>query len=119
MLEQQKVEELTNNLSKYINTNYELIKLEAADQASELISSMISGIILGVVGFLFILFVSFGLGYFLSAMLEKTYLGFELVAGFYLLLGIILILSRKKMIEKPLRNKMIRKMLYKNNSQTN
>jgi hypothetical protein len=52
-----------------------------------------------------------GVGFYLSALLGDTFSGFGIIAGFYLLISIILLIGRKRLIEKPLRNKIIRKLL--------
>ena len=114
MTEDLKIEELTQGLKRYINTNCELIKFEATERSSVIGSGVISGLLIGLVAMLFVLFISLGAGFYLSARFENLYSGFAVVAGFYFLLGIILVIGRKKLMERPLRDKIIRKIFSKN-----
>lgn len=118
MLEQEKVQEFTENLNKYVNTNLELIKLEITDSSSMIASGMITGFFIGLVGIIFILFGSLSLGYYLSEILGDKFIGFAIIAGFYLVVALILILCRKS-IEKPIRNMIIRNALKKKEKKTN
>jgi len=111
MLEQEKIEEVTQSLKIYVNTNYQLAKLQATERASIVGSGLIGGIIIGIVGIFFILFMSVGISFYISSVLGNDYSGFGIVSGFYLLLGIVLIIGRKKMIENPIRDKIVRKVL--------
>ncbi len=114
MPEQEKIEELTDSLKRYVNTNYELIKLEATERTSTLASGLISVFIIGFISVLFIFFISIGIGFYLSTQMGDDHSGFVIVAGFYFVLALILILGRKKMIEKPLRDKMVQKIFTQN-----
>jgi uncharacterized membrane protein len=114
MPELEKIEVLTESLKNYASTNCELIKLKAADYASEFGAGLISGLIIGLAGILFVFFLSLGIGFYISYQMGNDYSGFAIVAGFYFLLGLILILGRKKLMEKPLQDKIIQKILIKN-----
>lgn len=109
-----KIEELTENLKKYIATSYELQKLQAIESSSVFGSGLISSLLVGLVVVLFVFFLSLWAGFYLSASIGDNYSGFLIVAGFYFLFGFILILVRKKLIEKPLRDKIIRKVFSNN-----
>ena len=117
MPEQGKIEEFSNHVKQYVNTNYELVKLEATAQASQMGSGLISYFIVGFVSCLFIFFLSIGAGFYISFCMGDTYSGFGIVAGFYGLLMIILMAARKSVVVKPLRDKLIRKMLGDNDDE--
>ena len=118
MPEHVEVEELTDILKAYINTNIELIKLEVTEHSSVIGASLISNLLIVLTGALFFLFVSLGVGFYLSAILGNSYSGFAIIAGFYLILGFILIVWQKKLVERPLRDKIIRKVLNRNEKGT-
>lgn len=118
MSRQQKVEELTEKLSSYANTNIELIKLEITENTSTVASSLSAGLFIGLIGILFLLFGSLSLGYYLSELLGSKEIGFGIIAGCYFLFGIIAIIFRKKLIIQPVRDLIIRKALNKKNSTT-
>jgi len=109
-----KMEELTENLKKYVNTNYELFKLQAAERASVLGAGLIGWAIIGFVVVLFVFFLSLCAGFYLSALLNNPYAGFVIITGFYLLVGLVLVLGRKKLLEGPLREKIVRIIFSKN-----
>jgi len=110
MPEPGKIEELTESLKKYIITIYELNKLEAVEHMAEISSSMISHFIVGLAEAMFVLILSIGGCMYLSARLGDNYTGFFIVAGFYFLLALILIIVRKKLIVRRIREKIIRKI---------
>jgi len=47
----------------------------------------------------------------LGALMGQAYIGFFIVAGFYVLVAIILFIFRNKWIKKPLNDSMINQML--------
>lgn len=107
MPEQGKLEELTESLKSYVTTNLELIKYQAIERATVIIADLFANILVGLILLFFLFFISLWACYYLSALLGDAYSGIAIVAGFYLLLGIIILLIRKKMIIKPLRNKIV------------
>ncbi len=96
----EKLEALTDSLKEYADTNYELVKLEVIDHSSAIVSGIISTLIITVILVLFAFFGSMYLAYYLSDLLGN-YLGFAIVGGAYLALAIIIYLSKKSLIEKP------------------
>lgn len=114
MQEPGKTEELTEGLKRYVNTNLKLIKLEVAERSSVIGSGLASKLLVGLAGILFIFFISLWAGFYISVELNDSYSGFIIVAGFYFLLTIILLIGRKKILEEPMRDKIIRKLFSKN-----
>ena len=102
-----KIEEVADNLKKYVKTNLELLKLEGAERAAIIGSGLMSYVILGFMGIFCVLFISIAAGFYISDTFGNNYAGFAIVAGFYLLLSIIFILGRKKMLERPFSNAII------------
>lgn len=110
MIEQDKIEGLTDDLNKYVKTNVELIKLEATEITSLIGSKLIANLFLLLVGIFIILFVSLAAGFYLSTYFNTNYTGFIIVAGFYFLLWLVLILGKRGLIERPVRDKIISKI---------
>jgi hypothetical protein len=108
MAEQDKVEELTENLNKYVKTNLDLIKCQATERSCDIGSKLIVNLILLLVTVLLVLFSSLGISFYLSEYYGNSSIGFIIVAGFYLIIGLILLMGKKSLIERPLRDKMIR-----------
>ena len=109
-----KIEEITERLKSYFSTNYEIIKLKSIERFTVILADLISDFLVGLVVFLFVFFLSLWAGYYLSTRIGDNYSGFAIVAGFYLLVGFIMIVLRRKVVEKPLRNKIIRKIFSNN-----
>ena len=114
MQEPRKIDELADHVKQYVNTNVELIKLQTIEHASIMGAGVISSIVVGVIGFFCVFFLSLGAGFYLSARSGNTYVGFVEVGVFYLLLVILLTLFRKKMLLNPLRDIIIKTILVDN-----
>lgn len=108
-----KIEEITEQLKSYVDTNYELIKLKLIERITVILADLISNFFVGLVVFLFVFFMSLWACFYISARLGDNNSGFAIVAGFYFVLGLILLIVRKKTVERPLRNKIIRKIFSK------
>jgi hypothetical protein len=117
MPEYNKLEEITDNLKEYLLLNFEILKLEATERISVIGASLTATLLIGISVFMFVFTLSIGLGFYISAILGDAYSGFAIIAAFYFLLAIILFVGRKKLIERPLRDKIIEKIA--NNPQTN
>lgn len=104
-------DELVNKADAYSKTSIELIKLKTVDKVADGTSSFVawSAVIIALI--LFFIILNFGLALWLGALLEKIYLGFFIVAGFYALVAVILFVFRNKWIKKPLNDSMINQML--------
>jgi hypothetical protein len=113
MPENGKIEQLTENLKDYVTTNYELIKLQAIERSTVVVAGLLSQLLVGLVVVFIVLFISLWACIYLSVRLGDSYTGFAIVAGFYLLIGLILLLVRKKLVERSIRNKIIRKVFSK------
>lgn len=111
MPESGKIEQLTSDVKEYLMTNLEIVKLQATERTSVVGSGLLTAMIIGAVGFMFLLVLSLGAGYYLSDLFGNSYAGFAIIAGFYLMVGLVLYIGRKKMLEEPFRNQIIRKIL--------
>ncbi len=107
----EKIEALTDSLKEYADTRYELIKLQAIDHSSTIISGIITTLIITLVVVLFAFFGSMYLAYYLSDALGINYIGFAIVGGFYLLLAIVIYFSKKSLIERPVCDSFIGKQM--------
>lgn len=112
MLEE--VEHIKKDLQEYIELKLDLLKLQAAENVSRIISGVVVGAIIAIFAALILFFLSFAAGFFLASILNSTELGFLCVAGFYLLLVLILLLFRKKIIDRPVIRSVINIFFPKN-----
>lgn len=108
----EKVDGLTQHVKDYINTKIEITKLRLAEKTSQVVGNVIAILIVAVLFLFVVVFGSLAGAWVLSDMIGKPYAGFLIVAGFYLLLGIIVWVARGRLIRFPVMNALI-KMLHK------
>lgn len=106
------VENLIRSFTEYIEARVDLIKKEIRDEISRQISRIIIHLFVMLTGLLCLAFLSVAAGFWLSEVLgSKTY-GFLSVAGFYLVISILVWLGRARAAEalaENLREKMDQK----------
>tara|TARA_R110002167_G_scaffold341691_2_gene550168 strand:+ start:1374 stop:1766 length:393 start_codon:yes stop_codon:yes gene_type:complete len=105
------VEILYNKAKEYTETSIELYKLNAIDTTADVISSLVSRIVLLIVVSLFTLFVNIAISLFIGEQMGSSYLGFLFVSAFYLIIAIIVQVFNYKLIKKPISNLVIGKLL--------
>jgi len=112
------VEELINSLKEYFSIQQKILKLEAAEKASELFSEAISMLL--ILGFFFAVFffASFALAYALADYFESMFTGFACVAGLYLVIAIIFLAGKERILKTPLMNMLV-KNFFKNGTNKN
>ncbi|MGI4869688.1 MAG: phage holin family protein [Janthinobacterium lividum] len=104
---------LIGNLTGYLDTRIDLVKLEAQEQAKGVFVGIVHGVALGILGFLFILFGSFYLGLALNQMLNSPSAGFGLVATLYLVLAVLFFVGVDKKVFQGVANKLLNNTIYK------
>jgi len=114
-----KVEELADHVKDYVKTKIASVKLNAAAKTSKLISNLIAGLIVAGVFLIFIIFGSIAAALALSAWIGKMYAGFLIVAGIYLLGGIIVWSSRERLLRIPIMNSMISQLFKDDENEKN
>jgi len=97
---------------EYLKNTKNITVLKVVDKLSSLIATVITDSIMVIFGFFILLFLSIGLGFYFGELFDSNALGFLALAGVYILLVIILMVS-KNSIEKGLINLSIRKFLKK------
>ena len=112
-----KIEELASHTKDYIKAQIDLAKLTAAEKISLLLSGIISGIIAAFFFILVIVFGSVAAAYALSAWIGAGYAGFLIVAAFYLVVGMVLWLTRDRLIRIPIMNSIIRQLFQNKQTQ--
>ncbi len=108
IVENTKVENALEHLKEYLNTRYDIAVLKVSDKGSSILSGLISYALLVVIGLFFLLFVSFGVALLISQQMGNAYSGFLIVAGFYLLLVVILLIVKDKLVKMPLLNMFVK-----------
>ena len=105
------IEALFEKTTDYVETRIELVKLQAVNKITDVVSSLVSRLIIMIIVVLMIVVLNTAVAIWLGDILGKMYYGFFCVAGFYLLLLIVLASGRRIWLKKPISNKLVRKML--------
>ncbi len=107
------IEDLFEKAEEYVKTNIEIAKLKATDKVAEIVSSLIAQIAVVVLAFFFLLMINIGIAFWLGMIMGATHYGFMVVAGFYALLVLLLVLFKNSLIKAPINNSIINQMLNK------
>ena len=105
------VESLIDRVKSYVETRIDLLRLKAIDKSSSFLSLLISMIVVILVSFISVIMISVGIALLLSELLGRSYYGFFIVGGFYLITGLVLFSLREKWLKKPIANSMIKKLM--------
>ena len=111
-----KMEELTDSVKEYVNTRVESVKLYVSEKSSALVANLVAGMLVAAVFLFFLIFAGIALALVLGEWTGKLWAGFLIVAGIYLLFGIIVWIAREKIIRLPVMNAMI-KQLFSNDDE--
>lgn len=114
-----KIENLVNSAQEYIRLKIKETKLEAADKLSSVFASIAAIVILSFFSVMFILFLSIAAGLLLNKILESAYLGFLIVALFWMLIGLLIYFARNRLIKRPLKDRLVNAMFNSNDDQNN
>ncbi|MCX6301432.1 MAG: phage holin family protein [Bacteroidia bacterium] len=99
MLEE--IENIKKDIQEYIEVKLDLFKLQSAENISRVVSNVVVAVIALLLGSLVLFLLSFAAGYFMASLLHSNELGFLCVAGFYILLILIILIFRKSIIDRP------------------
>ena len=102
---------LVDDAGRYIKAKTELWKLKAVDKTTEIATALISKLLFILIGFIAVIALNTGMALLIGKWLGEAYYGFFIVAGFYLLLGIVLYAARDSLIKKPFYKTVINKIL--------
>lgn len=98
------IEDLFEKTEEYIKTNIELAKAKAAVKIGDIVGSVVTQLAVALFGYLFLLMLSIGVALWMGELLDRIYLGFMIVAGFYALLTCIIIVFKNPLIKNPIGN---------------
>lgn len=105
------IEVLFVKAEDYSKTSLELFRLGAIDKSAEILSSLVTTIVIWLVAIMAILTVNIGIALWLGTLLGKTYYGFFVVATFYLLVCLLTIAFKNQWIKTPVSNSIIYQLL--------
>lgn len=105
-----KLEELVKNLKEYVDIQYQLTVLKAGNIISSVTAKILAAFIIAFIFFIFVIIISVTAGFYMSTVLGSMTKGFLAVAGFYFVLGLVLVLFKDKLVVGPIKNNLIKHM---------
>jgi energy-coupling factor transporter transmembrane protein EcfT len=105
-----KVEELADHVKEYINNRIASVKLSIAEKTSAVLSNIIAMIFVLTVFVFFIVFAGITLAFVFAKLTGEYYWGFLIVAGIYLLMGLLVWALKEKLIRLPIMNAILQQL---------
>lgn len=96
-----------DRIEAYIKDRLLLMKLQGARKLSKLAAMMFAVLVVAVLVFFIMLFLSVMLGYYFAELTGSLYLGFGILSAIYIILVIVLIKLRSTVLEKMVANTVI------------
>lgn len=107
LIKEEKVEELLSQVKAYSKIQLELLKLRTIEKAAVTGSYLSANFFIFSACVVTLIFLSIATAFYLSQLLGSIVSGFALVGAFYLLVTLVLVLLRKRIVETPIKNKII------------
>lgn len=104
------IHRLKENMRSFAQSSAEYYKLELFNKTMKGATSLVNGLVIGFLALFFIIFLSVAVSVLLSTLLGIPSIGFFIVAGFYLLLILIMKFWGASYIEKTMLVKTSRKV---------
>lgn len=104
------IESLLEKAGDYGKTSFELVKLKALDKTTDVASSLIPHALVLILLASFMLLVNFGIAFWLGEILGNNYYGFFVMAGFYVITGLVLHFFFHKKIKNLVWNYLIKQV---------
>lgn len=110
------LELLFKRVEDYSKTTIELIRLTTINKTAEVVSVLASHLLMLTLVAFFLFFINVGISLWIGEALGKMFLGFLIVALFYLIVGLLFYKFKKTIIEDSV-NQIVIKTLLKPNEQ--
>ena len=107
--------DILNHATDYAETFYKLNLVRLTKKVSDVASGVVNSVLIFFISLCILLFMSFAGAWWLGDVTDNRALGFLLIAGFYLLIILVLVLMRKKIISPFIRNTLISKIYEEKN----
>lgn len=110
---------LFEKVEEYGKTTFDLYKLKFVDMATVATTAFVVRLSVIMMMTLFVLVCSVGIALFLGEQVGKPHHGFFIVAGFYLIVGIVMHFFLGKWIKNPIGDSIIKQTLQNGSSWKN
>ena len=107
------ITELRQLITEYFDARLKLIKLEAFEKIAKVTAVLFSSLVVALLGFFLLFFLSMSLGFYLGKVFESMALGFLAVTGLYLILFVLVLFMKKDLMEKFLIERIIGELTKK------
>lgn len=94
-------------LKQYIDQRILLLRLQATEKVSRIAAAMVTVVVIVVVALFLLIFASITAGYWLADLTGSLTAGFGIVALFYLVIFLFVILFLRKILQNFIINKLI------------
>lgn len=105
------LDSLLERAGEYGKTSLELYKLKTIDKTTDVVSAIIPHSVVFVLIVSFMLFLNLGLAFWLGEILGKIFYGFFVVAGFYIIAGIVIHFFMHNWLKRLIVNYLIKHIL--------
>ncbi|MCF8218590.1 MAG: hypothetical protein K9I29_04130 [Bacteroidales bacterium] len=99
---------MLKKLENYISSRILLLKIEGTEKVSKTLAVLLKRIVLLMFLGSFVFFLSVAIGLYIGDLYNSYIIGFSAVAGLHLLLLLLLYLFRKPLIERPVKDEIVR-----------
>jgi len=105
------LEELFDKVKDYADTRINLFKLKAINKVSSFLSTLVSTLILIAILILVIFCITVAVALLIGEWIGSAYLGFFIVAGIYIVIGLIIYSARTKFLKEPISNTLLKELI--------
>ena len=99
---------MLKKLENYISSRILLLKIEGTEKVSKTLAVLLKRIVLLMFLGSFVFFLSVAIGLYIGDLYESYIIGFSAVAVIHLLILLLLYLFRKPLIERPVKDEIVR-----------
>ncbi|WP_187262806.1 phage holin family protein [Pontibacter beigongshangensis] len=110
---------LIENLMGYIDTRIDIIKLEIQEKLKASFVGLLHAVLLGFAAFMSLIFVNIFIGLLLNHLLNSSFWGFGIVALFYIIILVVLVIGLDKKVFTSLADKTFDNTIYKTDKREN
>lgn len=100
--EQSPLERLFAHIKEYLNLQKKLVLTTVSKKGGDAVYVLVLAIALFMIGWFFLLIFSMGIAFGIAALLDSLFWGFMIVAGLYLLAGVLIWANRDRMLKTPI-----------------
>ncbi len=106
-------ETFVDDVKEYVNTRLAQLKLSFAERTSKVMAVMIAVVMSALVFFLFLVLICIAGAIAIGQWMDSFWLGFVIVGGIVLIVGLLFWIAKDSLIRKPIMNALIKAMFDK------